>query len=129
MLSLHTIDLMLIALDQELDPKLRKLLEKWVRHTVGSGLESLTHIAAFCPKDTEAELVAEIGLSPLVDPVSGARYNDAEYQPFWDGLTYEDGWWEMVVTVGSSGFAYILLIADAEGVYPELIALCRAYAK
>jgi hypothetical protein len=35
----------------------------------------------------------------------------------------------MVICVSNSGFAFILLIQDVEGVQPELLSLCRAHAE
>jgi hypothetical protein len=35
----------------------------------------------------------------------------------------------MIIAVGNTGFAYVLLIEDTEGVQPELRQLCRQYAE
>ena len=45
----------------------------------------------------------------------------------WGWLAALDGWFELIVTVGDSGFAYVLLIEDADGTLPELLAMCRRY--
>jgi hypothetical protein len=38
------------------------------------------------------------------------------------------GWWELVYTVANDGFAFLVLVQDAPGVLPDLLALCRAAA-
>jgi hypothetical protein len=34
----------------------------------------------------------------------------------------------MIVTVGNTGFAYILLIQDANGADPDLLAMCCTHS-
>ncbi len=126
MISLHSEDLIREALNQ-LDPRLHRLLAKWICHTISAGLADMTHIIVLSSGDSEADLIAEIGMSPLVNPADNIRFGSPGYVPWWDGLTYVDGWWEMVIVVGSSGFSYILLISDADGKTRELLTLCRAY--
>ncbi|RYE48118.1 MAG: hypothetical protein EOP21_05680 [Hyphomicrobiales bacterium] len=78
--------------------------------------------------DSEADLIDEIGLSPLVNPLDGARYGSPAFNPWWDGLEDQGGWYVCTITVGNSGFAYELLIQDAPGADPELLSLCHAHA-
>lgn len=51
-----------------------------------------------------------------------------EVVPYWDWLEYYPGWWEMILTYGSS-FAHVLLIPDHSDVPPDLTALCRTREK
>jgi len=38
------------------------------------------------------------------------------------------GYFELIVTVGNDGFAFVLFVRDRDGVDPELLSMCRAYA-
>ncbi|QXQ06835.1 hypothetical protein KX816_01850 [Sphingosinicellaceae bacterium] len=92
-------------------------------------LTELTHILVVQPGDTEADIIDEIGLSPVINFIDGHRYGEAGFQPSWDWLHDVGGWFELIYTVGDTGFAYVLLIQDDEGVDPELLGMCREYAR
>lgn len=129
MLSLFTPPAIDAALRLLLEPHLRRLLTDRIDHYRAAGLLDLTHIVVIEPGDTEHNIIEAIGFSPLVNPMDGARYGSAVFHPYWDGpLWRHDGWFELIVTVGNSGFAFVLLIADADGVPLALLDLCRAHA-
>ena len=91
-------------------------------------LADLTHFLVVEAGDTEAAIVAEVGFSPLVNAIDGARFGSPDFHPWWDWLQNVGGWFELIVTVGNSGFAFVLLIEDREGTDPELVRMCRALA-
>ncbi len=112
-----------------LEPRLAALIAARIAKldTPYGNLGDLTHILVIEPGDTEANIVEAVGLSPLVNPIDGVRFGDAGFQPWWDWLQRHDGWFELVVCVGDSGFAFVLFIAeDAD---PELLTLCRTFAR
>lgn len=110
-------------------PDLQNLLERRVADWTDTNVLALTHLVIVQPADTAADLTREITLSPLVNPLDGSHFGSENFQPFWDWLIRHDsGWFEMIVTVGNSGFAFVLFIQDAEGGDPALLALCRTYA-
>lgn len=127
MLSLHTRELALQALDQRLNESLRALLVARIGQVHAAGLDDCTHYIVFGVGDTEFDLMAEIGMTPLVDPL-GPRFADASFEPWWDLLRHHDGWFELVICVGDTGFAYVLFIEDAGTTDAALLALCRHYA-
>lgn len=112
-----------------LEPRLAALIAARVANlqTPYGDLTNLTHFLVIEPGDTEAQLVDAVGFSPLVNPIDGVRFGDAGFQPWWDWMPRHDGWFELIVCVGDSGFAFVLFIA--EGADPELLALCRAFAR
>lgn len=116
------------ALTLDLDPRLRRLLTKWIVHTLTADfdLSNDSEYLVVEPSDTEAEIVRHINFSPLVEPIDGIRYGETGFHPFWDRLEHHAGWYEMVVTFGST-FALVLLISDANVGSPDLIALCSQY--
>ncbi len=110
-----------------IDPVLKQLLADRVHDWTATDLLEQTHLLIIEPGDTESEIIQEIGLSPLVNPIDGARFGSSEFHPPWDFLDRCDGFFEMIVCVGNAGFSFVILIPDAAGVHPELLSLCRAY--
>ncbi|MBA2935310.1 hypothetical protein HZF05_14575 [Sphingomonas sp. CGMCC 1.13654] len=107
----------------DLDPRLHLLLSQRIA-ALEEELIDWTEYLVVEPGDTEADIQRHIGLSPLVDPVSGKRWGEEGFHPGWDYHAKHDGWWELLFTFGST-FAYVVFIADAEGVPGDLLDLCR----
>lgn len=116
------------ALNQPLDPDLRAAITAKLEQAKAAGLADLTYILVIQPGDTEAAIIDEIGFSPLCNPTDGIRFGEPDFQPYWAWLQDAGGWYELIVTVGNSGFAYLLFVMKAEGVLPDLLAMCAAYA-
>jgi hypothetical protein len=129
MLSLHDPASMERALLSSIDPTLRELLTARVASLKTNCLTDLTHFLVVQPGDTEAMIVDEIGFSPMINVHDGVRFGDACFHPFWDWLRDVGGWFEMIVAVGNGGFAFVLLIRNADGVDAELLNLCRTHAE
>lgn len=117
------------AMAQPLDPSLRIILARHLDIADTEGLTELSFILVIEAGDTEKAIEAEIGFSPLVSPLDGARFGTAHFEPYWAFLRAGDCWNEMIVTVGNSGFAFILLISNEPGVIPELLELCRRFGE
>jgi hypothetical protein len=118
----------LLSLD--LDAQLLQLLRTRFASLVTEhgDLTEWTELLIVEPGDRESDVVREVGFSPLVEPIEGARYGSTGFHPFWDHLRdHGCGWYELTITFGST-FAYVLFIQDAEGTDPDLLALCRGYA-
>jgi hypothetical protein len=113
-----------------IDLELRRLLERRFEAliTPWSDLTDWTEWLILEPGDGEDAIVREVGFSPLVEPLEGARYGSEEFWPFWDHLCRENGHFVMTQSFGST-FAYILIIPDTECVLPELLNLCHKYAE
>ncbi len=128
MLSLYDEATTKAALAMPIGPDLRALLTTRIVHYAAAGLASATHILVIQPGDTKSAIEREIGFYPTTNTINGVRSGSAAFHPFWDWLQDLGGWFEMIVTVGDSGFAYILLIQDADGVDPELRNLSHTHA-
>lgn len=115
------------ALDQPPEPALRTLIVDRLSDATAIGLADQTHIVVVQLGDTEAKLQEELGWSPLVNPMTGERYGSPGFEPYWSWLQDVGGWFELIHTVGNSGFAYLLLIERTDGVLPELLTLCAEY--
>lgn len=109
----------------QLEPTLHRLLSERITG-MSEELLDQTEIVVVESGDTEDDIVRAIGLSPLVEPINGARFGEEGFWPHWDWLRDHGGWFEMVITFGSA-FAYVLLIADGVGVVAELRELCRSF--
>ena len=91
-------------------------------------LTNETDVVVVQQGDTEADIIREAGFSPLVDQITGIRFDQSGFEPAWDLLTLSGGVFRMVVTYGST-FATILLVPDADGIEPTLLALFRSHTQ
>lgn len=108
------------ALLQPLDPELHTLIAGRMKDALALELGELTHIVVVQPHDTEADLIDALGFSPMVSRIDGIHL-----EPDWDWFERHGGYFEIVWTVGNSGFAYLVFVQDGEGVLPDLLTLCR----
>lgn len=121
MIDLPTIEDLQQAIDRLEPSTLRTLLAGRLGDTVSCGLQDLTHVLVVEAGDREDAIADAIGFSPLVTRIDGVRN-----QPDWDWLERHDGWFELLYAIGT-GFAYILLVEDAEG--SPVADLCRKHAE
>ncbi len=128
MIHLYDRDTIARALTLSIDVRLRELLAERIAalQTQCGDLTDDTEFLIIEVNDTEDEIVRHVGFSPLVDPIDGQRWPDPNFQPGWDFLADRGGWFEMIVTFGST-FAYVLLIADADGTDLNLRSMCKAH--
>ncbi|MBB5698507.1 hypothetical protein [Sphingomonas yantingensis] len=116
---------MAAALTMDLEPRLKALLTARIE-ALPPELIDWTEYVVVEEGDTEADIVAAVGFSPLVEPIEGVRYGQPGFEPFWDLLIQRDGWSEMVVTFGST-FACVLLIERGCHAPRQLDELCSRY--
>lgn len=119
MIDMPDLDAMLAVLRAPLQPDLHDLIASRLQDAFACGLADLTHMLVIQPGDIEAQIIDAIGFSPLVSRMDGSRL-----QPDWDYLEPHPGWWELIYTVGDSGFAFLVFVERAEGVLPDLLVLC-----
>jgi len=93
------------------------------------GLLGLTHLAIIEVGDTDVSIIDELAFSPLVNPLDGLRHGMAGFVLPFDYAEDHGGWFELFVTVGNDGFAFVLFVRDRDGVDPELLAVCRAHTQ
>lgn len=129
MITIYNCASMARVLTLGIDPQLRGLLERRFASlvTADGDLTDWTEFLIIEPGDREADIVREVGFSPLVEPIDGIRFGNKGFQPFWDHLTDHDGWFELTISFGST-FAYVLFIQDADGILPDLRRMCRRYS-
>lgn len=110
------------------DTRLAKLLADRVRDWDSNGLLDLTLLLVVEAGDTEKSIIEAAAFSPLANALLDKRFGAAGFEPQFDWLSDVGGYFELIQTVGNE-YAFHIFIPDGEGVDPELLALCRAYAK
>jgi len=118
MLNFPTMEALRTALDQPLRDDLKTLLADRLADTLRCDLQDQTHVLVIEADDTEAEVIDAVGFSLLASRIDGNRD-----QPDWDWLERQEAFWEALYCVGDSGFAYILLIVDAD--HSPFAQICR----
>ena len=103
------------------DPELRALVEGHLITAKENGLENLTCLAVIEPTDNEQIVMAELGFSPLRNPLAETSFGDPDFIPTWDWLEVHPGWYELIFTVGNDGFAYIVFIGRENRTFAWII--------
>jgi hypothetical protein len=125
MISIYDKDTLRAALARDLNIQLRAAINTHLDRATNNGLRDLTYLLVVEPTDTDAAIEQEMGFSPLVCPFDGHHWRDARFAPQWAWLDHQPGWYELIITVANSGFAYILLTADDANTTSDLASMCR----
>ncbi|GAA0728991.1 hypothetical protein [Sphingomonas japonica] len=115
------------ALTLDLEPQLQALLARRIA-ALSDELLDYTEYLVVEAGDSEDDIVRAIGLSPLIEPMHGLRFNDPGFEPHWDLLIDHGAWFEIVFTFGST-FAYVLFVQNIDGVPEHFLALCRRHGQ
>ena len=121
MIDLPDMDSIEAVLATPIDPTLHALLANRLSDTPRCGLEDYTHVLVVEALDTENDIGAAIGFSPL-----RSRIDEIPSQPDWDWIERHNGWWELLYPVSNEGFAFIILVEDDPR--SALAVLCRDHA-
>jgi hypothetical protein len=131
MLSVYDSVSMDFALSCPLDPYLKKLLLRrldMLSEFSNFDLSELAHFVIVEPGDTLATIENELGFSPFVNFVDGAKFGEPEFTPSWEWLVAHGPLFESVFTRSDAGVGINLLVPNRDDVVPELLALFNAYA-
>ena len=132
MITIRDSQSMEFALSCPLDPQLRMLLERRLA-LLGEfsdwDLSELVHFIIIDPGDSSAAIETELGFSPFVNFVDGARYPDPAFQPSWEWLIAHGAWFELMFALSDSGFGIVLLVPNRPDVEPSLLELFKDFAK
>lgn len=131
MLSIRDSAAMQRALSGPLDPDLRTILVDRLALLFPEfsdwALAELAQFEIVEPGDSIDVIEEELGFSPFVNFVDGARYPDPAFTPSWEWLTARGSWIDVTFALSDSGFGIVLLVPDIDGVDPELLALFKSY--
>ncbi|PZU60278.1 MAG: hypothetical protein DI547_04500 [Sphingobium sp.] len=117
-----------VALTQPLDAALHALISDRLADAIACGVEHMTHLIVVEPGDGESDFQREAAFSPFHNPLSETRFGDPDFFPGWDWAGRHDGWFEWFTIVGNDGFAFVVLVPDAETIDPTLLAMLREHA-
>lgn len=132
MLSIRDSDAMQLALSGPLDPNLKTILLDRLDLLAEFADWDLADLAWFHvvePGDTIEVIENELGFSPFVNLVDGARFPDPAFTPSWEHLVVRGRWYDFVFALSDSGFGINLLVPNCDGIEPTLLKLCRNFAQ
>lgn len=105
-------------LERPTNPDIAALLKLRRDQLIDCG--DLTEIGTFAivqSGDTSGDIVMALGFQVTVDGT-----------PTWEWVARHGAIWEAPFILSDDGFGHVLIVPDAEGIDPQLLALCRANA-
>ena len=78
--------------------------------------------------DSAESLEVECGCPILHDTSDGTRFGDLDFAPSFEVVEEHPGCYELVFILNDNGFGIGIFIPKAEGVDPELLSMCAAFA-
>ena len=90
-------------------------------------LADLAHFIIVEPGDCIDAIETELGISPFVNLVDGARYPDSRFQPNWEHCIVRKGYFDLTFALCDTGLAICLLVPDRDDIEPQLLELCRVF--
>jgi hypothetical protein len=127
MILMHDTSSMQTVVTQYPDAALRSLLELRMAQLAppdGADIGEAVQFLVFEPGDQLCQLEANIGFTPLHNLVDGSFYGDPDFTPSWEWVEFHAGWIEIAYIFTDDGFGTIIYVQRADGVEPDLIALC-----
>ena len=118
------------VLEGSIDPNLKTiLLERLELLTEFSDwdLADLAHFIIVEPGDCIDAIEQELGISPFVNLVDGARYPDPRFEPNWEHCIVREGYFDLTFALCDAGLAICLLVPDRDDIDPQLLELCRVF--
>lgn len=78
--------------------------------------------------DTVSAIEAAGGIGIATNMIDGHRYGDEGYMPSFEWAADHGGAFEMPFVLSDDGSGVVLLVPDADGIDPLLLAIARHYA-
>lgn len=100
---------------------LSEYLEQWP-------FEQLLSVIIVEPGDRLEAIEVELGISIFHDALGEVRYPDAQFVPAWEFCIRRNNYFDVVLALDDSGQGIVLLVADKDGVIPELRTMLKQYA-
>ena len=91
-------------------------------------LADLAHFIIVEPGDCIDAIARELGVNPLVNIVDNAHYPQPSFEPSFEFCIARIGYFDLTFALSDSGLGLCLLVPNCEGVMPQLLEMCRAYA-
>jgi hypothetical protein len=113
------------------DPRLRQLVElRFAQILDGEPHDPDRHgyLIVVEPGDTAAALEEESGCAIVHDTFGETRFGDPDFEPGAEAIEEHACCYELVFVLNDDGFGIGIFVPKVDGVDPELLALCAAYA-
>ena len=108
------------------DSDVRDLIQQRIEE-YGSDADLATFIVVEAGDPLES-LDAQLGFCVLSNRFDGKRYGDPAFTPSFEVLEEHPGCYEMVFVLADYGDGVLVFIPKHNGVNPQLLDLCAAYA-
>lgn len=133
MLSLRTTAVMERAATTYPHPELRRLislrLDQLASNYPRERLEEIVHFLVVEPGDSQREIEAELGFSPLQNLSDGSRFGEGDdFQPSFEWAVCHGAYYELVFILTDDGFGTIVLVENDPGIDGDVHALCLEFA-
>lgn len=113
------------------DAELRALVEsRFAQVCAGEGHEPDVHgyFVVAEPGDTAEQLEGAVGFPVLRDAFGETRFGHPDFAPAAEAIEDHGGFHELTFVLTDDGYGVLLFVPKADGVDPELLAMCVAYA-
>ena len=81
------------------------------------------------PGDDIAAVDDALGFAVMANRFDGTAFGEAGFTPSWDVLEEHGGYYELVYVLSDDGQGVTVFVSKADGVSPELLSMCRRFAK
>lgn len=124
MISLPDRHALLSFADHDIPAGAREHVARHVELAIEGDLLDLTHVLVVQADDSEADIEQALGFNPLAHPIDGIHFRVPGFEPYWDYLADLGGWFELILPVGNSGFANVVLVEATAG---PLADMCQRF--
>lgn len=112
------------------DIAIRELVRQRIEDLGGDAFDSasLGYMLVVESGDTLEALSEQLGFEPLRNRYTGIHFNEPGFAPSFEFVEEFPNCFDAVFILSDDGFGVELFIPKAEGVNPDLLAMCQAYA-
>ncbi len=111
------------------DPDLLELIRRRIADTAEyvDHFSELVFFVIVEPGDDITAVDASLGFSLLANRFDGIHFGAPGFAPSWDVLEEHTGFYELVYVLSDDGQGVTVFVTRAEGVLPDLLAMCRQF--
>ena len=118
------------TIDQISNLQIRELVQQRNNDLGGESFDSneLGYFLVVESSDTLEALSAQLGFDMLRNRFTGIRFNATGFTPSFEFIEEFPACYDMVFVLDDTGIGVEIFVPKAEGIDPDLIAMCRMYA-
>ena len=118
------------TIDQISNPAIRELVQQRINDLGGEAFDSneLGYFLVVESSDTLEAWSAQLGFDMLRNRFTGIRFNATGFTPSFEFIEEFPACYDMVFVLDDTGIGVEIFVPKAEGIDPDLIAMCRMYA-